>query len=87
METSSRRYGWSGFTNTKEWLSSMPNTFGLLARRSGYVRDGASQDADKAAAGAEMSKVCAYLWLDIHSAGHGSPTGCWPHAARDWMSH
>lgn len=52
-----RRYGWSGFTNTAEYCKSLPNTFRLFAKRAGYVRDGAAQAADKAAAGQEMAKV------------------------------
>jgi hypothetical protein len=52
-----RRYGWSGFTNTAEYLKSLPNTPKLFAKRAGYVRDGAAQAADKAAAGQEMAKV------------------------------
>lgn len=57
MGGGARRYGWSGFTNTKEYLASLPKTPALFAKRAGYVRDGAAQAADKAAAGQEMGKV------------------------------
>lgn len=57
MGGGARRYGWSGFTNTQEYLKSLPSTPALFAKRAGYVRDGAAQVADKAAAGQEMAKV------------------------------
>eukprot|EP00775_Hariotina_reticulata_P003840 gene3840-4097_t len=57
MDTTSRRYGWSGFTNTGEYLSSLPHTLGLFAKRAGYVRDAGAQLADKEAAGQQMAKV------------------------------
>lgn len=57
MGGGARRYGWSGFTNTGEYLKSLPSTGKLFVKRAGYVRDGESQAADKAAAGTEMSKV------------------------------
>jgi hypothetical protein len=52
-----RRYGWSGFTNTAEYLKSLPSTPSLFAKRACYVRTGEAQAADKAASGVEMSKV------------------------------
>lgn len=52
-----RRYGWSGFTNTEEYVKSLPSTFRLFGQRAAYVRDGEAQKADKEAAGSGMAQV------------------------------
>eukprot|EP00878_Enallax_costatus_P036496 GHUV01040990.1.p1 GENE.GHUV01040990.1~~GHUV01040990.1.p1 ORF type:complete len:281 (+),score=47.38 GHUV01040990.1:220-1062(+) len=72
-ETTSRRYGWSGFTNTAEWAQSLRDTPSLLVNRAGYVKDGDSQSLEKAAAGSEMKKVL--NWFHVAMLGTGMIVG------------
>lgn len=78
MGGGARRYGWSGFTNTAEYLKSLPQTPALFVKRAGYVRDGAAQAADKAAAGQEMAKVGSpSAGRHAAEAGDASAPGPW----------
>lgn len=49
-DMNNRRYGWSGFSSTGEYLRSLPKTPKLFYNRAGYVRDPETQMAGAAAA-------------------------------------
>ncbi|WIA39047.1 hypothetical protein OEZ86_005191 [Tetradesmus obliquus] len=70
--TTSRRYGWSGFACTKDYLQSLAQTPKLLSR-AGYVRAPETQMADKAAAGTELSKCL--NWFHVMMLGTGMIVG------------
>ncbi|KAF6256039.1 amino acid permease family protein [Scenedesmus sp. NREL 46B-D3] len=68
----SRRYDWSGFACTKDYLQSLARTPKLLSR-AGYVRHPETQMADKAASGTELTKCL--NWFHVMMLGTGMIVG------------
>eukprot|EP00882_Tetradesmus_deserticola_P001730 GHRQ01001859.1.p1 GENE.GHRQ01001859.1~~GHRQ01001859.1.p1 ORF type:complete len:634 (+),score=216.50 GHRQ01001859.1:64-1902(+) len=72
VASQSRRYDWSGFDSTKDYLRSLARTHKLLSR-AGYVRHPERQLADKAASGTELKKCL--NWFHVAMLGTGMIVG------------